>query len=102
MDYTNVKKAYDSISQLTTKKHVKEILDFLIKDGEMTPKSIAARLKITENNVQQSLRVLVNANLVCKQKEGTFVYYSADLRQIYRLNEITAKLSEPSRKEEMV
>jgi DNA-binding transcriptional ArsR family regulator len=93
MDFTNVNKAYQMVNEISHSRN-KRVFQLLERDGEMTVQSIAARLQMGADQASQILMNLRKHNLVCFEREGHFVYYSVNVKEVYRLNEITSKLSQ--------
>ena len=47
----------------------------LLRDGELSVTTLAARLGAGQQNVSKHLSVLVEAGMVARRKDGTHVYY---------------------------
>lgn len=97
MDYSKIDSVYQMLNQVNQAKE-KKVMNLLSKDGEMTVKSIAARLKISQDQASSVLMNLRKAQLVNYEQEGRFVYYSVNWIRVNQINEATAKLSAPCEK----
>lgn len=54
------------------------ILD-LLKEGSMSAGDIGKHFSMTGATVSHHLAVLKEANLICDEKEGTFIYYELNM-----------------------
>ena len=71
-----------------------EIMDFL-RDGEKCVCEITPHLNLVQPLVSRHLRILKNAGLIQRRKEGTWHYYSlTDKRIIELIDKLTPELAE--------
>ena len=71
-----------------------EIMDFL-RDGEKCVCEITPHLNLVQPLVSRHLRILKNAGLIQRRKEGTWRYYSlTDKRIIELIEKLTPELAE--------
>ena len=89
----NLKKAALRFRAINNKLRV-IILQLIHKNGSMIVQDIYKKLKIEQSVTSQHLSVLRNANLVVAKREGKFIYYSVNYKQLAFLHKTAQKFLE--------
>jgi DNA-binding transcriptional ArsR family regulator len=58
-----------------------------LRDGEATVQDLTTGLATSQQNVSKHLRVLLDAGILTRRKEGTFAYYAVADPDVYALCE---------------